>query len=66
MFRTLDLFPSSGGEREIPALLNPLERVNINLRDPTKSVTVGLDIMEKIKISPIDRLCGLVFRVPGY
>jgi hypothetical protein len=56
MFWTLDLFSSSRGEREIPALLGPLERVNINLRDPAQSVTVGLDIMAKIKISLIDRL----------
>jgi hypothetical protein len=31
MFRKLDLFPSSGEERETPALLGPLERANLNV-----------------------------------
>jgi hypothetical protein len=29
MFRKLDLFPSSGEERETPTLLAPLERANL-------------------------------------
>jgi hypothetical protein len=29
-FQKLDLFPSSGKEREMPTLLGPLERANLN------------------------------------